>query len=116
MANRSWLFVPGDSERKLAKAASTGADAIIVDLEDAVAPEARPAARGLAAEWLAAHRSQVAPGPQVAQPRMERWVRINPLDTPFWRDDIVAAMRGAPDGIVLPKAAGPEQQIGRAHV
>ena len=103
MANRSWLFVPGDSERKLAKAASTGADAIIVDLEDAVAAEARPTARGLAAEWLAAHRSQV------AQPRMERWVRINPLDTPFWRDDIVGVMRGAPDGIVLPKTAGPEQ-------
>ena len=103
MANRSWLFVPGDSERKLAKAASTGADAIIVDLEDAVAAEARPAARILTTEWLAAHR------PQVAERRMERWVRINPLDTPFWRDDIVAAMRGAPDGIVLPKAAGPEQ-------
>ena len=103
MANRSWLFVPGDSERKLAKAASTGADAIIVDLEDAVAAEARPAARGLAAEWLAAHR------PQVAQHKLERWVRINPLDTPYWRDDIVAIMRGAPDGIVLPKASGPEQ-------
>ena len=106
MANRSWLFVPGDSERKLAKATSTGADAIIVDLEDAVAAEARPAARGLTTEWLAAHRSKVTPGPQ---PRMERWVRINPLDTPFWREDIVAAMRGAPDGIVLPKAAGAEQ-------
>ncbi len=106
MANRSWLFVPGDSERKLAKATSTGADAIIVDLEDAVAAEARPAARGLTTEWLAAHRSQMTPGPQ---PRMERWVRINPLDTPFWREDIVAAMRGAPDGIVLPKAAGAEQ-------
>ena len=103
MANRSWLFVPGDSERKLAKAASTGADAIIVDLEDAVVAEARPAARGLAAEWLAAHR------PQVAQHKLERWVRINPLDTPYWRDDIVAIMRGAPDGIVLPKASGPEQ-------
>ena len=103
MANRSWLFVPGDSERKLAKAASTGADAIIVDLEDAVAAEARPMARGLTADWLAAHR------PQVTQRPMERWVRINPLDTPFWRDDIVAVMRGAPDGIVLPKSAGPEQ-------
>ena len=103
MANRSWLFVPGDSERKLAKAASTGADAIIVDLEDAVAAEARPAARILTTEWLAAHR------PQVAERRMERWVRINPIETPYWRDDIVAAMRGAPDGIVLPKASGPEQ-------
>ena len=103
MANRSWLFVPGDSERKLAKAASTGADAVIVDLEDAVAAEARPAARILAADWLTTHR------PQVTRHKLERWVRINPLDTPFWRDDIVAVMRGAPDGIVLPKASGPEQ-------
>ena len=103
MANRSWLFVPGDSERKLAKAASTGADAIIVDLEDAVVAEARPAARILAADWLTMHRQQVTPH------KLERWVRINPLDTPFWRDDIVGVMRGAPDGIVLPKTAGPEQ-------
>ena len=103
MANRSWLFVPGDSERKLAKAPEIGADAIIVDLEDAVAVEAKPAARELAAEWLSAHRQQV------ATRRFERWVRINPLDTPFWRDDLQAAMRGSPDGIVLPKSAGPEQ-------
>ena len=103
MANRSWLFVPGDSERKLAKAPETGADAVIVDLEDAVAVEAKPAARELAAEWLAAHR------PQVATRRFERWVRINPLDSPFWRDDLFAAMRGGPDGIVLPKSSGPEQ-------
>lgn len=104
MPVRSWLFVPGDSERKLAKAPETGADAIIVDLEDAVAAENKPTARGLAAEWLAAHRSHV-----VAGRRTERWVRINPLDTPHWRDDVLAAMRGGPDGIVLPKATGPDQ-------
>jgi citrate lyase subunit beta/citryl-CoA lyase len=103
MPLRSWLFVPGDSERKLAKAAETGADAIIVDLEDAVALEAKPKARELAREWLTAQRTRV------AGPRLERWVRINPLDTPFWREDVVAAMRGAPEGIVLPKASGPEQ-------
>jgi citrate lyase subunit beta/citryl-CoA lyase len=102
MPLRSWLFVPGDSERKLAKAAETGADAIIVDLEDAVALDAKPKARELATEWLRAHRTRV------AGPRMERWIRINPLDTPFWREDVVAAMRGAPDGIVLPKASGPD--------
>ena len=101
---RSWLFVPGDSERKLAKAPETGADAIIVDLEDSVAAEAKPAARGLAAEWLAAHRSHL-----VAGRRTERWVRINPLDSPYWREDILTAMRGGPDGIVLPKASGPDQ-------
>ena len=103
MAIRSWLFVPGDSERKLAKAPETGADAVIVDLEDAVAAEAKPAARELAAAWCEAHR------PQIATRHFERWVRINPLDTPFWRDDIYAAMRGRPDGIVLPKASGPGQ-------
>jgi len=103
MVARSWLFVPGDSERKLAKAPETGADAIIVDLEDAVAAANKPAARGLAAEWLSAHRTRV------AGPRMERWVRINPLDTPHWREDVLTAMHGAPDGIVLPKATGPDQ-------
>ena len=72
MPVRSWLFVPGDSERKLAKAPETGADAIIVDLEDAVAAESKPLARGLASEWLAAHRSHV-----VAGRRTERWVRID---------------------------------------
>lgn len=103
MAIRSWLFVPGDSERKLAKAPGTGADAIIVDLEDAVAADARPAARAMTAQWLTAHRQQI------ATRRFQRWVRINPLDTPFWREDVAMAMRGAPDGIVLPKASGPEQ-------
>ena len=104
MPVRSWLFVPGDSERKLAKAPETGADAIIVDLEDSVAAEAKSAARALAADWLAAHRSHL-----VAGRRTERWVRINPLDSPYWREDILTAMRGGPDGIVLPKASGPDQ-------
>jgi citrate lyase subunit beta/citryl-CoA lyase len=103
MTNRSWLFVPGDSERKLAKAPETGADAIIVDFEDAVAVEAKPTARELTVEWLAAHR------PQIATRTFERWVRINPLDTAFWREDLHAAMRGGPDGVVLPKANGPDQ-------
>jgi len=93
---RSWLFVPGDSERKLAKAAGAGADAVIVDLEDAVAPEAKPAARALAHEWLQGGSAG-------------RWVRINALDTPWWRDDLAAVMPAAPAGIMLPKAAGPGQ-------
>ncbi|HUQ14222.1 MAG TPA: CoA ester lyase [Novosphingobium sp.] len=100
---RSWLFVPGDSEKKLSKAADLGADAIIVDLEDSVAAPAKPAARELAAEWLAAHRDT----PVVGGARFARWVRINPLDSAFWRDDLVAVMPARPDGIVLPKAAGP---------
>ncbi len=105
MSLRSWLFVPGDSEKKLGKAPDLGADAIIVDLEDAVAPQAKPAARGLVAEWLGAQRRS----PDVGVARFARWVRINPLDSPFWRDDLIAVMPGAPDGIVLPKAAGPAQ-------
>ena len=104
MAMRSWLFVPGDSQAKLDKVASLGADIVIVDLEDAVAPPAKPAARQLARRWLEAHGRQV-----IAGGRFGRWVRINPLDTPLWREDIAVIMQGRPDGIVVPKATGPEQ-------
>jgi len=102
MAMHSWLFVPGDSEKKLGKAAATGADVIIVDLEDSVAPANKPRARELARDWLAAHRNQV------AERKFGRWVRINALDSRMWRDDLVAVLPGAPDGIMLPKSAGPE--------
>ena len=95
------MFVPGDSEAKLAKVLRFEADVVIVDLEDAVAPAAKPAARALAGQWFAAQRQQGAP--QV------RWVRINPLNTPFWRDDLAAVMPGMPHGIMVPKASGPEQ-------
>jgi len=100
MAMRSWLFVPGDSQRKLDKAPGCGADVVIVDLEDAVAPPAKPAARLLAVEFLRRH---------APTDRFGRWVRINPLDGPLWREDLAAVMPGAPAGIVVPKAAGPEQ-------
>jgi citrate lyase subunit beta/citryl-CoA lyase len=103
MPMRSWLFAPGDSEKKLAKLSSTGADVVILDLEDAVTPEAKPRARELTREWLAARRTSVIEGRQ-----QSRWVRINALDTPYWRDDLVAVMAGAPDGIMIPKAPGPE--------
>ena len=103
MALRSWLFVPGDSEKKLSKAAATGADAIILDLEDSVAQANKQRARELSAAWLGAHRAQVAGGRQLG-----RWVRINALDSRLWRDDLVAVLPGAPDGIMLPKSAGPE--------
>lgn len=99
MPMRSWLFVPGDSEKKLSKVAACGADVVIVDLEDAVAPEAKAAARPMACEWLVAHRQAVS----------QRWVRINALDTPLWREDLAAVMPGAPEGIMVPKAAGPDQ-------
>ncbi|CAH0498625.1 CoA ester lyase [Novosphingobium sp. CECT 9465] len=104
MPPRSWLFVPGDSDRKLDKAISTGAHAVIVDLEDAVAPSAKPQARVTAREWLSAHRQHVTEGRPIA-----RWARINAIDTGMWRDDLQAVMAGAPDGVMLPKCEGPEQ-------
>ncbi|ANU08751.1 HpcH/HpaI aldolase/citrate lyase family protein [Paraurantiacibacter namhicola] len=104
MALRSWLFVPGDSETKLGKVATCGADVVIVDLEDAVAPHRKADARPMAQAWLDAHRHRV-----VAGGMKERWARINALDTPYWREDLIAVMPGAPDGIMVPKAAGPEQ-------
>jgi len=88
--NRSFLFVPGDSERKLQKASEAGADALIVDLEDSVAAAARPAARELAREFIAG-RSGI-------------WVRINPIDCDDAIEDLRAVMPSAPTGIVLPKA------------
>ncbi|MYA31450.1 MAG: CoA ester lyase [Gammaproteobacteria bacterium] len=90
---RSWLFVPGDSERKLAKGPSTGADILILDVEDSVSPARKPVARKMIGEYLGSAARDGAP----------LWVRINGLHTPYWREDVEAAMAGAADGIVLPK-------------
>ena len=70
MIPRSWLFVPGDSERKLARALDAGADAVILDLEDAVVAERKPLARQMTAAFLAAHAGSSGP---------PLWVRVNPL-------------------------------------
>ena len=93
---RSFLFIPGDSERKLAKGPATGADALILDLEDAVTPENREPARALVREYLQAHPQR--------EPQ-QIWVRINPLSAPsdLALTDLAHVMPGAPDGIVLPK-------------
>jgi len=93
MTLKSLLFVPGDSEKKLAKAASTGADALLLDLEDAVSQDRLPAARGLVLDYLKSHDHS----------SQQVWVRINPLNTPLSLPDLVAVMPGKPDGIVLPK-------------
>lgn len=93
MTLKSLLFVPGDSEKKLAKAESTGADALLLDLEDAVSQDRLPVARGLVLEYLKSHDRQ----------HQQVWVRINPLNTPLALPDLVAVMAGQPDGIVLPK-------------
>lgn len=103
MALRSWLFVPGDSESKLSKTAGAGADAVVIDLEDSVAPEAKSRARVLALDWLHAHRNQVLDSRSPA-----RWVRINAIGTMWWREDLAIVMQGAPQGIVVPKCESPE--------
>ena len=93
MTLKSLLFVPGDSEKKMAKAASTGADALLLDLEDAVAQDRLALARGLVLDYLKSHD----------RANQQVWVRINPLNTPLSLPDLVAVMPGKPDGIVLPK-------------
>jgi citrate lyase subunit beta/citryl-CoA lyase len=97
---RSFLFVPGDSERKLGKADEAGADALILDLEDAVSPANKPLARELVPAFLAARAS----GKRTSQ----LWVRINPLDSEMALADLAAVVSTKPDGIMLPKANGPE--------
>jgi citrate lyase subunit beta/citryl-CoA lyase len=91
---RSWLFVPGDSERKMTKAAACGADVLILDLEDSVAAENLPTARGLVREYLKSRTDRQG---------QKLWVRINPLATPMALADLAGVMPGAPDGILLPK-------------
>lgn len=102
MQHRSWLLVPADSDKKLSVAASTGADVIVVDLERGVAADARMDARSKAANWLNAHRERAGERPQ------GRWVRINAFDSHDWHEDLRAVMPCAPDGILLPRAAGPD--------
>lgn len=97
MTPQSWLFVPGDSEKKLAKAVSAGADALILDLEDAVAPERKDEARGTVRAFLEATRPQ--------ERGAKLYVRINPLDDSALQD-LAAVMSGRPDGIMLPKIYG----------
>ncbi len=94
----SWLFVPGDSEKKLAKGLESGAHALILDLEDAVAPGRKAFARGLVAEFIgSAGKAASAP---------ELWVRINPLRSAEALADIAAATCPGLAGIMLPKAEG----------
>ena len=95
--NRSYLFVPADSERKMKKASDVGADALILDLEDSVAPDSRPAARDLSRDYLV-DRERV-------------WVRINPIASEDATADLEAIMPSAPAGIVLPKSRGADDVI-----
>lgn len=101
---RSMLFVPGDSEKKLAKGWESGSDALILDLEDSVAIDRKKEARQISRAFLAANKV----GPK-------RFVRINPLITPYAIDDLAAVIGGAPDGIVLPKCASATDIVAVNH-
>jgi citrate lyase subunit beta/citryl-CoA lyase len=90
---RSLLFVPADSERKLDRSRQSGADGLILDLEDSVVPANRPAARRQARAFLASSGSA----------DFRRYVRINPLASGAALDDLVAVVPDRPDGILLPK-------------
>ena len=96
---RSLLFIPGDSEKKLGKVDDCGADAVILDLEDAVAPDNKAHARDLVTAFIK------------ARPRGERrpqlWVRVNPFDSGLTEDDLAAVVPARPDGIMQPKTDGP---------
>ncbi|KQM28983.1 MULTISPECIES: HpcH/HpaI aldolase/citrate lyase family protein [unclassified Sphingomonas] len=94
MKLRSLLFVPGDRADRFAKAAASGADALILDLEDAVAASAKDAARAAVRAWLGEGAS------------LPRFVRINPVDGPLALADLDALAGTRPDGIMVPKAEG----------
>jgi len=104
---RSFLFIPGDSEKKLGKADAAGADALILDLEDAVSAANKPRAR------------ELVPGFLFDRPRGNRtseiWVRINPLDSGLALTDLVSVIASEPDGLMLPKANGPEDVLQLSH-
>ena len=93
---RSWLFAPGDSERKMTKALEGTADIVLLDLEDAVTTDNKPLARTMVHDFLRANATSAA----------RIWVRINPLDGPHTLDDLVAIMPARPGGIMLPKVYG----------
>jgi citrate lyase subunit beta/citryl-CoA lyase len=92
MIPRSFLFVPADSDRKLARGPESGAAALILDLEDSVALDRKPVARAMTAVWL--RERPAAP---------QAWVRVNAFDTDLTMADLAAVVAARPDGIVLPK-------------
>lgn len=101
-AMRSFLFIPADSAKKLAKGDAIPADVLILDLEDAVAPENKDRARQMACDYLL-ERPENRP--------QQIWVRINTLDNPAAGADLAAVMPARPDGIVLPKARSADDVI-----
>ena len=120
---RSWLLVPAEDEEQLEDAASSGADVVVLDLDHARSESARIEGRERAADWMRNHREQVLHGQNFA-----RWVRISPIESEHWREDLRAALAGAAEGVFLPAVPGPayvqqlasevyevEQRSGIAH-
>ena len=97
---RSWLFAPGDSVKKMTKASDSAADIALLDLEDSVMPEAKPAAREAVAAFLAGRRN-----------RQRLWVRINPISSGETAHDLDAIIPARPGGVFLPKAESREDVI-----
>jgi citrate lyase subunit beta/citryl-CoA lyase len=96
---RSLLFVPGDSEKKLAKALRAGADVLLLDLEDSVGADRKAAARAITSVFMGENR---------AQSPAALYVRVNDFTTGLTDDDLAAIMPAGPAGIMLPKAIGPK--------
>ena len=106
MSLRSLLFAPGDSDKKMAKAAESGADCVILDLEDSVAAGRKPIAREMVRDYLRAGTN----------PKVEFYVRVNPLDGPWCLADIAAVAPAAPRGIVVPKANNAGELVQISHM
>ena len=94
---RSWLYVPGHRPDRVAKALVSGADAVVIDLEDAVPPALKAQARATTLDVL----SRRVPGPQV-------WVRVNAAETKWGQDDLAALVGSQVDGLRMPRAQDPE--------
>ena len=105
MTLRSFLFVPGDSEKKLAKGEGSGADALILDLEDSVSTARKSLAREMVQAYLTARSGQRS---------AELWVRMNPI-VDGGLDDLVALVRARPDGVVVPKVNHPNELMQLSH-
>jgi len=103
---KSLLFVPGDSEKKMAKGHGTNASGLILDLEDSVAPERIDTARSIVRTYLIANADRT---------RQQVWVRINALSSPMALADLAAIVAGAPDGIMLPKVESAQDVVVLDH-
>lgn len=101
---RSWLFLEADKQQKLSKAPMVGAEALVIDLAAIPNDDSAEQMRRDVAHWLRTYSD-----PLIAKKAFARWIRIKPLDAPNWRDDLLVAMEGAPDGVFLPKVTGPTQ-------